>query len=87
MSKKKTYTIPDAFQVQKTEVAIEDFLEAVETPTPADVPTVYVCSESDTYASLAAHFCPEGVKKYDYAVQLAEKNKNKVLASGVVIQL
>lgn len=90
MSKKKsTYQTPEThvLEVEETEHVLDDAVEVLETPTPVQDTKAYVCSESDTYASVASRFCPADVKKHDYAKQLVAMNKNKTIKAGTVIVL
>lgn len=77
--KKKTTAI--------TDIALESPTSPVEDLTPRIGPISWLCCGSDTYASIAADFLPPGYTNHAYAVHLAEKNKNKVIREGTVIEL
>lgn len=76
-----------------TELALEQDIdsEAVEgtseTVTPVLHANTYVVADGDSYASLAAAFCPLGMPKHDYAVYLYEINRGKRLNPGVEVIL
>jgi hypothetical protein len=59
----------------------------VQAITPVSGPVTYTATESDTYARIAAEFLRQPFTKHQYAVYLAEKNKNKVIREGTVIEL
>lgn len=65
--------------------------ESPESPVEATTPAVrvesYTCNESDSYASLSARFCPEGMTKHQYAQELVKKNNSMALRPGATIVL
>jgi hypothetical protein len=66
---------------------VESPTSPVQAITPLSDPLTWVCSSYDTYASIAADFLPPGFTRHEYAVYLADKNKNKVIRKGTVIKL
>jgi hypothetical protein len=76
----------EALRVQ-VEAPLESPVSLIEATTPVHDPITHTCREGDSYASLAASFLPTGMKKHDYAKQLATTNGNKVIRPGVVIKL
>ena len=72
---------------KKTQTVLESATSHVQAITPRFDPIMYTAIESDTYARIAAEFLPPGYTKHKYAVHLAEKNKNKPISKGTVIEL
>lgn len=50
-------------------------------------PTLHIVDEGDTYASIAARWCPIGMTKHEYATLLVQKNQGAVLSAGTRIKL
>jgi hypothetical protein len=71
----------------KDEMAVESPITPVQAITPRFDPIIYTANESDTYARIAAEFLPPGYTKHEYAVYLTQKNKNKPIRKGTVIEL
>lgn len=72
---------------QHTHIPLESPTSPVEATTPVFGPITYVALESDSYASIAGEFLVPGMTKHQYAVYLAEKNRNKRIREGTVIEL
>jgi hypothetical protein len=71
----------------KTDPVLESPTSPVQAITPRSGPLTWVCSSYDTYASIAADFLPPKLTRHQYAVYLADKNQNKVIRKGTVIEL
>jgi hypothetical protein len=71
----------------QTQALLESPTSPVQAITPRFEPIMYTAIESDTYARIAAEFLPPGYTKHKYAVHLAQKNKNKPIRKGTVIEL
>ncbi len=74
-------------QVEIEDTASEALEATVEASTPVQGVSVYVASESDTYASVASQFLPAGMKKHDYATELYNKNRGATLTAGFEVKL
>lgn len=48
---------------------------------------IYTAQEGDTYASIAAVFCPVGMKKFEYATHLFEINGGQAIAPNKTVRL
>lgn len=64
-------------------------IEAEPNPGLTDLITtkLYIVQDGDTYASIAANNCPAGMKKFEYATHLVQKNGAVTLNPGTPIKL
>jgi hypothetical protein len=72
---------------EESEPALQSPVSPVEATTPAEKVKTHTCTDSDSYASLSAQFCPKGMTKHQYALELVKKNSNKALRPGATIIL
>jgi hypothetical protein len=85
------YQDVDTQQIQiisvEEEVKVEEVVE--EKPKKAKKPAKKFAdvNTGDTYLSLAVAYRKEGVNATEYAKELRDKNKNKSLRTGVIIEL
>lgn len=60
-------------------------LEAESEPIPD--PTFIIAGDGESYASIAARFCPAGVRPYDFAKTLVDLNAGAPVRAGRRIRL
>jgi hypothetical protein len=73
--------------VELEEPTLDSPESPIEATTPAEKVKTHTCTESDSYASLSARFCPKGMTKHQYSLELVKKNGNKALRPGTSIIL
>jgi len=65
----------------------ESRVEPVEATKPLRKVNTFVAMPGDSYASLAASLCPEGMTKHEYAKLLFALNGGKALIPGAEVKL
>ncbi len=77
----------DELATEVSEMPLESPVSPIEATTPAEKVKTHTCTDSDSYASLSARFCPKGMTKHQYALELLQKNQNQALRPGASIIL